>query len=91
MRRRDFIALCGATLAAQSAGARAQSGSRPKVGFLSPVSAAALPFQTAAFLQGLKETGHAPGQNIEIEYRWVKVRPKECRCLQPSLSKRMSM
>jgi putative ABC transport system substrate-binding protein len=70
MRRRDFIALCGSALAVQSGGAGAQTGSRLKVGFLSPIFATGTPFQTAAFLQGLKETGHVAGQNIEIEYRW---------------------
>src|SRR6266498_1489842 len=44
----------------------------PVIGFLGGASPGpAAPF-TAAFHQGLKETGYVDGQNVAIEYRWAE-------------------
>jgi putative ABC transport system substrate-binding protein len=67
MQRREFIAGLGSA-AAWPLAARAQRAVLPVVGWLGAQSAAAL----AAFLQGLKETGYAEGQNVAIEYLWAE-------------------
>jgi putative ABC transport system substrate-binding protein len=41
------------------------------VGFLGATSAEALKSPLAAFHQGLAETGHVDGRNVDIEYRWA--------------------
>ena len=70
MRRREFIAgVAGA--AVWPVVARAQQSGVPVIGWLGVQSADASYF-TAAFLQGLKETGYVVGQNVAIEYRWAE-------------------
>ena len=63
MQRREFIAGLGSA-AAWPLAARAQRAVLPVVGWLGAQSAAS----TAAFLEGLKETGYVVGQNVAIEY-----------------------
>ena len=47
---------------------------RPLIGYLSGVrlDAAAQRYNLDPFVQGLREQGYVPGQNITIEYRWAE-------------------
>ncbi len=68
MRRREFIAMIGATVAAQSRGVRAQQQSAmPVIGFLN--STKPTPALLDEFRNGLAENGYYEGQNVVIEYR----------------------
>jgi putative ABC transport system substrate-binding protein len=74
MRRRDFVTLLGGTSAAPaiwSLPLSAQQPAMPMVGFLDPRSPGTIEDFLRGFRQGLKETGHVEGQNVEIEYRWA--------------------
>ena len=75
IKRREFIALVGGgglLLTAKVRRARAQQQSMPVVGFLEPRSPHVIANLLRAFHQGLKETGHAEGENVVIEYRWAE-------------------
>jgi putative ABC transport system substrate-binding protein len=78
MRRRDFIAGIGGTVAAWPLAARAQQRVLPVIGYLGALGHLGAPSAdedyknyTIPFLQGLKETGYVEGQNVAIEYRWA--------------------
>ena len=68
MRRRDFIAGLGGVVAWPLVARGEQSV--PLVGFLSTQSPKGFARYTAAFIQGLQETGFVEGTNVTIEYRW---------------------
>ena len=68
MRRREFIKLLGGAAAAWPIAARAQQPT-PVVGLLSGVSAAETP--SAAYREGLKESGFVEGQNVAFESRFA--------------------
>jgi len=72
MKRRDFIAGLGATVALPLA-ARAQQP-MPVVGYLSSRSPGESETVVAAFRQGLGEAGYVAGQNVAIDYRWAEGR-----------------
>ena len=73
MRRRELMLLLGGAIAAARS-LHAQQKATPMVGFLGSGSPdPSNPF-TAAFLQGLRETGYVDGQNLTIEYRWAASR-----------------
>jgi putative ABC transport system substrate-binding protein len=71
IKRRDFITLLGASAMARPLASRAQQPARRVVGLLNVGSAPAQAPFVAALLQGLKETGHAEGQNLAVEYRYA--------------------
>jgi len=73
MRRREFIALMGASVIWPFA-ARAQKPGIPVVGYLSGTSPDDSIDIAADFRRGLAETGYVEGGNVAIEYRWLEGR-----------------
>jgi putative ABC transport system substrate-binding protein len=71
MHRRDFLTVLGSAAAAWPVAARAQKAT-PVIGYLGQQSTDDYKNFTVPFLQGLKETGYAEGQNVTIEYRWAE-------------------
>ena len=69
MRRRRFLGVLGGA-AALPFPVRAQTPKVPRIGYLSPRSAA-LVANDRAFLQGLRELGYVEGTNILIESRFA--------------------
>jgi ABC-type uncharacterized transport system substrate-binding protein len=71
MNRRRFITLLGGTAVACPRAVGAQQRAIPVVGYLSTRSAGEATYITAAFRQGLRESGYVEGQNVAIEFRWA--------------------
>jgi putative ABC transport system substrate-binding protein len=71
MHRRRFIGSVAGGILAMPLAARAQKSAPPVIGFLSTRSAHEATYVTAAFRQGLKESGYVEGQNVAIEFRWA--------------------
>jgi len=69
-RREPILLLGGMMTAARSL--RAQQKALPVVGYLNFASPGPRAAVTAAFVQGLSETGYVDGQNLAIEYRWAE-------------------
>ena len=74
IRRRDFVALLGGATAAWPLATRAQQPGMLVIGLLGSVTARQWAPFTAAFFQGLSETGIVEGRNATIEYRWAEGR-----------------
>jgi putative ABC transport system substrate-binding protein len=72
MRRRDFITLIGGAAVAWPLTARPQQAALPVVSFIRDGSADASTKYVAAFRKGLSETGYVEGQNVAVEYHWVR-------------------
>ncbi len=72
--RRKFSSLFGSAAAASFApfAARAQQPAKPVIGFLNTRSPEESLHVVAAFRRGLAENGYAEGQNVTVEYRWVR-------------------
>jgi putative ABC transport system substrate-binding protein len=71
MNRRDLMALLGGA-AILPVTARAQQQAVPVVGFLRVGSADSNALYVTAFRKGLNETGYVEGQNVTVEYHWLK-------------------
>jgi putative ABC transport system substrate-binding protein len=71
MRRREFITLVGGAAATWPFAARAQQQAKiPTIGFLGPLTQAAMSQWTGAFVQRLRELSWIEGRTVRIEYRW---------------------
>ena len=76
MRRREFITLAGAAVAAWPLTAQAQQASkRPTVAYMMH-STALDPRWRAAFTERLRELGWIEGRTVAIEYRWSEGSPE---------------
>jgi putative ABC transport system substrate-binding protein len=71
MRRRELMLLLGGAMAV-SRTLRAQQKAMPVIGFLGSSAPGPMAPYTAAFRQGLSETGYVEGQNVTVEYRWAE-------------------
>jgi len=71
IRRREFITLLGGAATAWPFGVQAQQLT-PIVGFLHSASLDAFAERLRAFRQGLKETGYAEAEDVQIEYRFAE-------------------
>ncbi|HEY1364087.1 MAG TPA: ABC transporter substrate-binding protein [Xanthobacteraceae bacterium] len=74
MKRRELIALLGAT-AAWPIATRAQQPAMPVVGYLNPSVALGYADELRSLRQGLKEGGYVEGENVTIEFRWAENEP----------------
>jgi putative ABC transport system substrate-binding protein len=72
MRRRDLIAGVAAAIGAHPFNVMAQQQAVPVIGFLHSGSPGPFANTVAAFRDGLREAGYAPGQNVRIEFRWAE-------------------
>ena len=72
MRRREFIALLGSTVAGWPRAARAQQPPVPVIGFLNAASPDAYTDRVRVFRQGLRDAGYVEGDNVAIDYRWAE-------------------
>lgn len=74
MRRRALIALAAAAAALRSFRVGAQLNRVPIIGYIGVASVSQFARFTAAFHQGLAETGFVEGRNVAVEYRWAEGR-----------------
>ena len=82
MRRREFVSLLGASVAAWPLASHAQQGERVRrVAVLLPAAADNPDYQPwlGAFGQALQELGWVDGRNVRIDIRWATTNPAEIR------------
>jgi putative tryptophan/tyrosine transport system substrate-binding protein len=70
--RRQFIGALGSASLAWPLGARAQQPALRVIGFINGGAAATSARYSAAFRNGLNETGYVEGQNVIVEYHWLE-------------------
>jgi len=70
MKRREFITLASCA-AMRPFAVLAQKSAGLMIGFLHSSNRESYASMTAAFREGLRETGYVEGQNVGIEYRWA--------------------
>ncbi len=88
MRRRELIAsICGAAFV-WPVMAREEQPATPVVGYLGAQTSELFAERMRGFLQGLGETGHVPGQNVAIEYRWAQGQEDRLNALAADLVRR---
>ena len=80
MRRREFIATLGGA-AVWPIAASAQQPSRSTIGLLGGASPEDNDPYLLALARGLAEAGYVEGKNLEIEYRWARMRSTRQRAM----------
>jgi putative ABC transport system substrate-binding protein len=76
MRRREFIAGLGGSVACSIAALAQQASRPPTIGYLGPSSPENMGRNTITFLQRLRDLGWIEGRTILIEHRWAAGRPE---------------
>jgi putative ABC transport system substrate-binding protein len=88
VKRRDVLAMLGASMIGAAILARAQKPATPIVGFLCSGSAAAWTSRVGAFRKGLAEAGYTEAKNVTIEFRWADGRYERLAALAADLLRR---
>ena len=88
MRRREFVKIVAALVAARPLTAHAQRPAMPVIGYLNAATPERYVDQLRAFRQGLKENGYVEGEIVAIEYHWGENEPDRLNALAADLVRR---